>query len=342
VWLAGQLVATDLNVVTGSVTLDRTASAMGQATLQFAEPTRLPTALSGGVLSPFGYEIAVRSGIVYADGTSELLPMGVYPIQRSQFNGVTLNAALTTTDRTQAVRDARFTDDYFVAGGTNYATAINTLLHDRVSWLPSLAAPTITFTAPAAGLVFQCGTDPWDALTDMAKSCGCLLYFDGLGVPTLKAEPSFASSPVWTIAEGDDGVLVDATLTLDRAQAYNAVVATAENSSAGTLYRAIATDDDPASPTYYLGPFGKKPRFYASPLLTSTAQCQSAANALLNSASGVARSLDFVAAPNRALEPLDAVLVKRASLGLDEVHLIDALTIDLSVGSMRGRSRVAA
>lgn len=339
----GATIRENLAVVAGAVVQDRTAAALGRCEgLALAEPLLLPTLSTGGILSPYGYEIAIRAGIAYPDGTTETLPLGVFPIQRSQINGVTLVTQLTTVDRTQRVRDARFTDDYFVAGSTNYATAINTLLQAQVPGLPALAAPTITYSTPTAGLVYACGTDPWDAATDMATSCGCELYFDGLGVPTLRAEPTFVQPPVWTVAEGAGGALVGAQLSLDRGQAYNAVVATGENSANGQVFRAIAVDNDPASPTYYSGPFGQKPKFYASPLIASTAQAQSAADALLQTTRGVARSLNFTALPNRALEPADPVLITRAALGLNEIHLIDSLRFDLSVGAMTGTSRARA
>lgn len=335
---AGATVVTGLAVASGQVTLDRTAAQLGRCDIQLAEPYRIPTS-TGGVLSPYGYEIAIQRGIAYPDGTTELMPLGVFPIQKTAIDGVSLISQLTTVDRTQRVSDARFVDDYFVAGSTSYATAIAALLTFVVPGLPVLAAPSISFTTPSAGLVYAAGSDPWKAATDMASACGCELFFDGLGTPTLRAEPSFTQAPVWSIVEGAAGSLVGAQLTLDRAQAYNAVVATGENSGGGQVFRAISVDSDPTSPTYYYGGFGQKPKFYASPLITSTAQAQSAADALLLSTRGVARSLNFTAVPNPALEPGDPVQVTRTSLNLNEIHLIDSVTIDLGTAAMTGASR---
>jgi len=336
---AGLTVKTGLAIVAGSITLDRTAGALSRCDgVQLAEPALVPT-VAGGVLAPYGYELAIQGGIVYPDGTSELLPLGVFPIQSAHVDGISLLTQLTAIDRTQRVRDARFTDDYPVAGAVDYAVAIRSLITNQVPGLDwALWPATVGFTTPT-GLVYAAGSDAWDAASAMGKSCGQLVSFEGLGRPVLTPEPTFTATPVWSITEGTAGTLTAADLALDRSQAYNAVVATGENSAGGEVFRAIATNNDPASPTYWLGGFGQKPRFYASPLIGSLAQAQSAADALLQSTRGVARSLAFGAIPNVALEPGDAVLVVRSSLNLNEVHLVDSLRIDLGTGAMSGTSR---
>ena len=148
----------------------------------------------------------------------------------------------------------------------------------------------------------------------------------------------FLGSPLWTLSEGEGGLLVSAALNLDRGPAYNRVVATGENTGVGTVPRGVWTDDDPASPTYYSGGFGRKPRFYSSTFITTTDQATSAATSIGASLKGVARSLDLTAVPNPALEPGDPVLIRRLPLGLNEVHLIDALTFSLGADGAMGAS----
>lgn len=336
--------ASSLSIVGGNVTQDRTAAQLGRSDMQFAEPYRIPTLVSGGALSPYGYELYVRSGIAYADGTSELMDMGVYPIQDTDIDGVTLLTSISAVDRTQALRDAKFTDDYLVPGSILYTTAMQQILTDRCPWFPPMTFPTLTFTTPTAGLALTLGTDPFDILTDMAAGQGCEFYFNGTGVPSLRPEPLFTQAPAWTISDGDGGALVSANLKLSRGPAFNAVTAIGENSSNGTVYNYTSYDLDPTSPTYYFGSFGKKPKDppYSSAMITSTAMAQSAADALMQAQRGVARSLNMSALPNRALETGDPVLIKRTGLSMNEIHLIDSLTFDLSVGVMTGSSRARA
>lgn len=327
----------DLDVTGGGVTLDRTAAQRGRCTqVALAEPLLIPTS-TGGVLTPFGYEAQIKRGILYPDGTTELMGLGVYPIQTSKLDGVTQITVIDGFDRSQQVVDARLEDDYSIAVGTNYATAIRALIEAGVSGL-TFSFATTAYTTPA--LVFPAQADRWQSAQGMAKSIGMELFFDGVGTCVLRPEPTFTAIPVWTLSEGEAGLLVSADLSMDRSTAYNRVIATGENTGLATVPRGVWTDDDPSSPTYYFGGFGRKPRFYASSFITSDAQAVSAATAIGVAQQGVARSLSFTAVPNPALEPGDAVLVKRDALGVNEVHLIDSLTFGLgSDAPMGGTSR---
>lgn len=336
--LGGVTITEGLAVQSGRVELDRTAAILGRCDISLAEPTRIPSS-SGGELSPFGYEARVRRGIVYPDGSTELQSLGVFPIQRSATDGVSLLTQITAFDRAQRVKDARLEDDYQIAAGTNYATAIHDLIDAGVPGL-TYAFATTTFTTPL--LTFAAQSDRWDAARGMAKAIGCELYFDGDGVCKMRLEPSASAAPVWTVAEGAGGVLLGAALSLDRAGAYNRVVATGENATLGTVPRGVATDDDPASPTYYFGTFGKKPRFYKSPFMATDAQCTTAADSILRANLGVASAVSFSAVPNEALEAGDPVQIRRAALGVDEVHLFDVLRFELGPdGDMSGQSRAS-
>ncbi|MEP7115112.1 MAG: DUF5047 domain-containing protein [Ilumatobacteraceae bacterium] len=323
-----------LAIVAGTATFDRGAAQLARLDSTFAEPLLVPQHQS--VLSPFGYEIAIRRGIVYTDGTTEMMPLGVFPIQSSTADGLTLVTQISALDRSQLVKDARLEDAYQIVAGVNYATAIQNLIGAGVDGLTYQFAP-VPFATPL--LTFPAQADRWDAAQGMAKSCGFELFFDGTGTLVLRPEPTF-TAPVWTVAEGPDGVLVAASLAQDRGPAYNRVIATGENSSIGTIPRGVWTDAAAASPSRYSSGFGRKPRFYSSPFITTDGQAQSAANAIGASVAGVARSLSFSAIPNPALETGDPILVRRTALGIDEVHLIDSLTFDLTAtGAMTARSR---
>jgi hypothetical protein len=331
--LAGQPIptASDLRVVDGKVTLDRRAAVRGRLQIDLAEPLMIPNG-PGDPLSPFGFELAVSRGIVYADGAEELKPLGVFPIQSSLADDLE-PTKIDALDRAQLVRDARLEDDYPITAGTNYASAIEALLAAGVPQL-TFKFVTTSFTTPA--LVIAAQADRWDQAVAMARSIGCQLYFDGEGACVLTPEVSLATSPDLTIAEGAGGALLDARIKLDRAPSYNRVIATSVATSSPAAFRGVATDTDPSSPTLYGGPFGRKPRFFASPLLTSTAQCQAAAEGILASDRGVGKSITFDVVPNPALEPSDVVQIRRSSLGLDEAHIIDRLDIPLTADGKMG------
>lgn len=322
---AGQVVASDLAVAGGSVDWDRRAAVLARCRVSLAEPTLIPSPT--GPLTPYGYELRVRRGIAFGDGTTELLDLGVFPIQTTSLEGVGLLTTAGAFDRSQRVIDARFEDDYAVAAGVNYSTAIQALIDGGVPGLTYLF-PSTSFTTPA--LSYPMGSDRWEAAREMAAACGWELYFDGLGRCVARTEPSLVgAASQWDVDEGPTGVLVGAALGLDRAPAYNKVVASGENTTLGAVFKGEAADLNPLSPTYYLGGFGRKPRFHVSPLYTSDAQCSQAAAAMLARSSGVARSLRLAAVPQPALEAGDVITVRRVALGVDELHIVDRLSMSL-------------
>lgn len=330
-----EVVVEDLNVVDGSIIWDRNAAALAWLECTIADPDRVPVG-PADVLTPFGFELRVWRGVVVG-GVAELVPLGTFPIQRSRVEAVGLLTMVTALDRSQLVSDARFEDDEQIPAGTNYATAIEQLIAGGVDGLEYLF-PTVSFTTPL--LTFSAQDDRWEAAQRMARSIGHEILFDGLGRCVLRPEPTFDTAPVATIAVGEN--MVAAAVELDRERAYNRVVAFSANASTGDQFRGVATDDDPQSPTYYFGPFGRKPRFYASEFIASDAQAASAAQAILASNLGVARSIDFTAVPDPRLECSDVVRIVCPSLGLDELHIIDEVTIGLGpeeVMSCRSRAQ---
>lgn len=332
----GEEVATDLAVVSGSVSMDAQAAVQRRASFTFAEPVLIRDRQS--VLSPYGYEVRVSRGIVFPDGVEELIPLGVFGIQDTSVDGSTLVASLTTMDRSQTVADNRLDDAWTITSGTPVATAMRMLLDNRLPGLDFSQWTEIGFTTPA--LTYGAQDDPWAALMGMARASGHTVGFDGLGRPYLRQEPDLATA-VAVMELRDTGTLTGARLSMSRASAYNKVIAYAANASNTSQFRAEAIDNDPASPTYYYGGFRRRPRFFASPLITSTTQAYLAAASILRSSRGVARSVDFTAAPHYALEPADAVLIDREALGVSaEIHLADVLTIGLAPeDAMTGASR---
>lgn len=331
----GSVVVEGLAVVDGGWETDRSKAVRGQVDLVLAEPELVPAPT--GVLTPHGYEMRVRHGVVYAPGDEELLDIGVFPIQQSAFEGISLQASITAFDRSQLVIDALFEDDYEIADGTNYATAIQLMILDGVP-STTFSFPTTSFTTPA--LVWPMGSDRWAAARNMAASCGWEIYFDSLGRCAARSEPSITTvSSSWTVDEGADGVLIGASLDLDRGPAFNKVVATGENTSLAEVYRGDALDDDPTSPTYYYGPFGRKPKFISSPLFASDLQCAIGARAELDRCRGIARSLQLTSVPHPALEDGDGITVYHTGLGIDQLHLLDRVKGSFRTGAMELTTR---
>jgi len=317
------VIAEGIQVTGGQVTSDRDQSIQSSCIVTISDPLRVPVA-ADDILTPYGYELRLWRGVAVAGGQI-MAPQGVFPIQRSSVDGVTLLSSITAQDRSKTVSDAIFEDTYQIAAGTNYATAIEALIEDGAPGFTFLF-PSTTFTTPI--LTFGPDENRWAEVQRMARSIGNEIFFDGLGRCVMRPEPTFTSEPVGEIAEGSNmlGVVVD----LDRGPAFNKVIATSSNSSLTAPVTGSATDNDPSSPTQYGPRFGRKARRFSSPFLTTVAQCNSAAAAILASNLGVARSINATVVTDPRREVSDVITVKREALGLNnELHIVDRMTLGL-------------
>jgi hypothetical protein len=112
------------------------------------------------------------------------------------------------------------------------------------------------------------------------------------------------------------------------------VVTPADTDGTAPFAPVAVADTDTASPTYAAGVFGRVPYFYASPLITTTAQATLAGKSILRRVTGMAAGLDVTSVVNPALEPGDVIEVLLPARVGDvpkvERHLIDTLTIPLT------------
>lgn len=332
----GEVTLTVDSTVDGTVTLDQAAQTRGRTDLTIADPDLVP-ADPAAPLAPYGNELRVYRGI-----PGELVSLGVFRIDTATVddtpNGLVIR--VTGMDRSARMIDARFEGPYTIAAGTNYATAIQACA--QAAW-PAVTTSLTATTLTTPLLVAEEGGDRWKFMQDLAAAIGMSLYFDGDGILTTRPVTSPTGVSIFALEEGAGGVLLTASRAWTRQGAYNRVIATGENPAEGAApARGIATDDNPNSPTYYYGSFGKAPRFYSSQFLTTDAQAADAAQAILNRQLGTTQTVNFGGIVNPALEPDDLVTIRRQRAGIDEQHIIDQVTIPLTAdGAMTGTTRAS-
>lgn len=331
-----------VTVIDGSVTLDARAISRGRMDVSIVDDGTLglvPTEATAP-LAPYGNEIRLERGVTYRDGTTELAALGVFRIDDADVDddGQQLVIHLTGLDRSARIADAKFEAPYQVAAGTNYTEAILDAIQAAYPDVVHDLADT-TLTTPQ--LLAEEGADRWAFCQEMATSIGMDLYFDGIGTLVLRPVAQFgASEPIWDIVEGENGVLITAARRWSRQGAFNRVIATGENTGEAAPSRGVATDDNPLSPTYYYGPFGKVPRFHKSQLITSDDQAVDAAAAILAREIGTTQSVELGSVVNPALIPGDVIRATRARAGIDEDHIVDQLTVPLAAtAAMTVRTR---
>ena len=113
---------------------------------------------------------------------------------------------------------------------------------------------------------------------------------------------------------------------------YNYVLATGENTEEDTPpVSAYAADEDPTSPTYIYGSFGRVPTFYSSATLTTTNLAQGAANKLLRDSLKPNATADLSSVPNPCLEPGDILRVTYGN-GDRDLLQVESFSLDLVGG----------
>jgi hypothetical protein len=318
------LLASDLPISGGSVTVDGGAQVRRTLSLTVADPSLDPKVDPLAVLAPFGSDLVVKRGIRFPSGAVELVPLGRFRVESVQAAVAQDAINVTGSDRAATVKDARFTAITRSNTANSVVAEITRLIRDALPGLPVTNLTTATNSTPS---VFW-ERERWDAIEQLGQAIGADVYFDPNGNGVIAPAPAVTNPPAWWVDAGELGVMVDGSRETSREYTYNGVVASGESGGDTAPVTSTVWDTNPASPTYWLGTFGKKPFFYVSPLLTTVAQCTSAATSMLGRVRGMIRQLDLSCVPNPALESGDVIRVLFPDATV-ETHLVDSFTVPL-------------
>ncbi|MET8378068.1 DUF5047 domain-containing protein [Streptomyces microflavus] len=317
----------DLAHTGGSVTADRGQTIRRTCSVTSADVSLIPTT-PADELAVYGARLRISRGIDFGDGTSELVPLGHF-----RLDSVSGDPALgPVTFSGQAIEcivaDDRLTAPYRATG--TVAGAIEALI------LRSIPGAEVISLIPSTSIgprVFDVEADPWAAVQEIAAAGGAECYTNADGTFVIAELPDVTTTnPVWTVAAGEGGVYIKGTRSMRSSGVHNGVLARGENTESGAAAVSyLAVDDDPGSPTYWDGPYGRRPLFYGSPTLTTTAAATAAARLKLRAAKAPNAAGDFSAMPNPALEPGDVLRVAHPD-GLRELHQVQSITVPLEPG----------
>lgn len=289
-------------------------------------------AAASDLLAPYGNEIYVERGIFFGNGTVEWVGLGYFRINTpEQENPPDGPIRIQATDRMSGIIDARLVRPRQYAITTTLGTIVNDLVTEVY---PSAVIDWDDNTDQSQlGRSLVVEKDRFKFLADLLTAAGKIFYWDYRGHFTIKDVPD-PTETVYDVNAGANGVLINMSRDLSRDGVYNAVVASGEGADTEPPVTAVVVDDNPDSPTYWEGSFGKVPRFYYSPFVTSQTQVQSAAEAILRQSLGIPYNVSFGTVPNPALEALDSVQViyPRTSGSHSmrtETHLIERLLVPL-------------
>jgi hypothetical protein len=289
------------------------------------------------------YRVRVERGIRFPDGSEEWVQVALGQVQDVD---VTLSAAevtLTFSDLGALVEDYKLTLPYAPRdeAGELLTTvaAIQELVESAIVWdvIPGWNIdPVIDQLAkPTESTVFT--GSRWAAVQSLAESIAAVVYQSPDGWWNIRSAAADVNNPVARMEAGKDGVLIDLTRSRKRVDQYNAIPLNWESPGIGGLV--FIVDADSSSPTFWNGPFGRKPRDEESnDLITSEQQAIDAATALLDQYRGLTASLRFESVHDPLLEPLDVVELS-TKLGT-EIHIIDSIDYPLVGGKMVCQTRL--
>lgn len=327
-----------LVAVGGEVNVDRTAQIRRAGRIECIDPvgTFTPDG-AGALLTPFGSEVRPYRGVRYADGTEELYPLGVFRIAKSTITeasshggGSGVRIALEMYDRSRTIARDKFTTTYAIPEGTSVLEAIQLIIgrtfpdaeYDAIS-------TTVTTTAPK---LFAVADDPWEAVTELAMSMGCEVYFDveGRVVVAPPTDIDALPTPDFTYIEGNGCTMIDLQAVYSDEPGNNGVVVTGESPGDELPpVRAEAWDNEPSSPTYRHGPYGEVPMFITDNNVKTAEEAQAMADSLLRGMIGVSSQLSITSWVNPSLEAGAVVEVRRGKMFIDGLYAVDALNIPL-------------
>ena len=295
---------------------------------------------AGDILAPPS-ELRLRRGASAPDGTTATYDLGVFNLSVASVRetGNDLRIEVVAYDRARRVRRNRWTEPYVIAAGTNYATAIQELVDDRLPGL-TYSFATTAHTTPLVVLGEEAQNDPWADAQKLAEAIGYELYFDSAGICTLQPEPDpDTGSPDLVLEDNEDATIVELSKKIDDEPGYNGVIVIGEGTGLDVPVRAEAWDDEPSSPSYYLGDCGRVPRIYRSPLIATQAQADDAAAALLRRELGVLEDVSFSAIANPRLDVSTVVRLVNTRALVEANYLIETLSMPLDGDIMTATTR---
>lgn len=311
----------ELEPVGGSLTQDTRRKARWDGRLSFAGDALIPRK-PGDLLTPFGTVVDVELGLELLDGSVSTVPYGSYEIvsSRTRTEAGARMVDVGLIDLSDRVERYRFENVLRVATGTDLGAMINTVITDRTGFNPNVGVIGAALGADRF-LGVDPETSPWSELLDVLTGFSRTAWYDRVGdiqVGTLVPDTATA----YPLDQ-----LTSLSADFDT-RPPNVIVARGETQDGTAPVQATAIDSDPSSPTYAgtgpgTSPYGRVTEFFASPLIRTQAQCQSAADTILANRVGAGATYTLV-------RPYDPTITAGDVVSLDGQALaVDAVTLDL-------------
>lgn len=311
----------------GSVSVDRAQAIRRTCTVTCPDPILIPRTPTDQ-LATYGARLRIARGVEYGDGSSELVPLGVFRLDSVEGDVSQGPVTLSGKDLSAIVADDKFTERYTATG--TVVGAVTALIQRSI---PGADVISLITDTPIGSRAFDVEADPWAGAQEIAAAAGAEVFCNADGVFVVGTLPDLLTvTPVWAVEAAEGGVYVSGNRAMSSDGVYNGVLARGENTAENVSpVSYLAVDNDPNSPTYWSGPYGRRPMFYSSSTLTSVNACTQAANLKLAQAKAPNASGDISSLPNPALESGDVIRVMHED-GSRELHQVASFSVPLDEG----------
>lgn len=330
---------TNLPVETATITCARTQAQRTtlSVTLDPSTAANLIPADLTSPLAPNGNEIAISIGIRYPDGSQELVPCGVFPIQTVTVtdNGTDLTLAVQCADRSWSISRRPLLAPYTIPAGTTLDQALHALLSANTSGMPPFTYNIAPTTAIAPVNTYREGQDPWQAALDLASGAGMECFFDRYGNIAARPLPGPGTiAPTWNASELTQGGVLALARVLTANQVSNDFVVMSQSSNVTPPVRAEASDTNPASPTWTGSRYGDIVTYLSSSTIADAAGAEAAAQSQLYQSLGQIDTLTATILPNPAVDIDDIFTVTRTRANLTGAQwVVDGYTLPVGTSA---------
>lgn len=332
----GNVIIDDPEYIAGQVSATLNSRVARQCDLTVAE-TFYPFE-PGDPLAPYGNMLRVTRGIDFATGPLYRWTIFVGRIQEAILNNDG-TCTIQASDFSADVIENLFTVPTSSQAGTDVVTEIQRLISD--------ASPSATFGIsdvfgiPVQPLTWQ--LDRGQALDELSESVGAFWYAlaDGEFVVRRYAW-TVPGTPVVAYADGNAGSIFDSTASRSREDVYNSLTVTGERLNGDDPVYATAFDDNPASPTYILGDFGRRHQLLRLQTPASQGSAAGAASDNLKRLTALVDAWSWDMTPDAALELGDIVSLNVRGRS-DIIQVVSGFTIPFDLSQpmrVQGRSQV--
>lgn len=310
-----------LEPISASFTQDVRRRARWNGRLSFTGSDLIPNS-PRDLLAPFGTTVSVSIGLELLDGTTALVPYGVYDIDSTnvEISPDERTIDIELIDLSDRIDRYRFETPFTLSASTTLSAMINTVVLNRIGRNPSIdTIPIILSYARTLGLETETG--PWDEVLDILATYGLTAFYRRDGLIGVSGTSPTASTPYALTSIGSLSADFDT-------RPANVVVARGESADDTIApVQAVAMDTDPGSATYAgTGPgtssYGRRTEYFSSPLLTTVSEAQAAAQSILNTNLGAGATYTLKMPFDPTVDPFDVVSVAGAN------YAIDAVTVD--------------